>query len=83
VYVNVCMSGGGCCTWCVLCTCRLPIVQGSAICFLVPVVALFAQDECRPAPATAASSPVAAAAQSVCRLPCCNYTMLTIVAGGD
>ena len=38
-----------------MCICRLPIVQGSAICFLVPAIALFAQDETQCYQAIAAS----------------------------
>ena len=34
---------------------RLPIVQGSAVCFLVPAIALFAQDHCHPATAVAST----------------------------
>lgn len=36
---------------------RLPIVQGSAICFLVPAVALFSQDQCHPASSASSHAP--------------------------
>jgi len=49
---TVCHAFGGVCNDAL---CRLPIVQGSAICFLVPAIALFAQDQCHPVPAAAAS----------------------------
>ena len=49
----------------VMCMHRLPIVQGSAICFLVPAIALFAQDECHSASA-ASHAHVTAAGGTVC-----------------